>query len=187
MDLREYFIILKKHLVVLFAFGLLGAVVAAVGAPKVTGGVHFQQLFFIPAPKETAEELYRSPSYFAQERARNFTDTAVALISNSDFLADAQVNASITSRKVAPQLIRLTAQAAEAQTAREAIDKTVVVFNQKMASLEEDGQALTIKPVESQPREVFVGPTKGVATTAGAFLGVTFALIVIGLKVYFRL
>ena len=117
--------------------------------------------------------------YYAQETARNFTDTAIAILSSHDYkttiLAPGQ---TLTVRKLAPQVIQVTATAAGAQETSQLIAKAIGNFNRQFTELHPVGQA-------QEPK--FAAAGKKILAAAGLVLGFTFAFFVVSLKEYFRI
>lgn len=185
MELREFLKIATRNIWAIIIFSVIGAVLAASIATKTSATVHLEQLFFIPA-KSPNPESQIGTGYYDQETARNFTDTAVAILESPDFAKELKGQGTISVRKVAPQIIRISANAPHLQTAKGQIDEAASTFNRKMVDL--SGTTLyELKAVGTGPQRTFSSPSKKVAAIFGVLAGSVFAIFAIGLKNYFKL
>jgi len=187
VELKQFINILKKNIFFIVFFGVLGVVVALFFALKFSSGYQQSQLFYVNSPEESTQSVYNFEGYFAQEKARNFTDTAVAILTSPDFLKDvSNQSAAVGIRKLAPQVIRITVTASDPQVPAESINKIAAAFNQKLSGLTQENKAVTIKPIAKIQEPVFAGPDKKVLIAFGLMAGVVFAILTIGLKIYFK-
>jgi len=187
MELREYIRLLRKNIGAVIVLVLFGALLSLLISAKLPSGYSQSQTFYIVAPKETSREFYDYEGYFGQQKARDFTDTAVVLLGSDDFRREVNISdVSLTARKVAPQVIKLTTTAKSASEAKDALEKTSQSFNQKLVSLAGQDQALQIKPVGQVQPGYFTSPNKKILAVFGASLGFVFAVLVISLKTYFK-
>lgn len=180
LELRQYLKILKKNIFFISLFILGGAVLAFMFTFRWGSGVRFEEYFYISTPR-TADSIY-----YSQETARNFTDTAVAILASPDFVSGIILpNEQIAVRKIAPQVIKLTATAFHQETAKSVVERTVSGFNQKVADLAGD-QAVWLSPVGQGGQTYPLTPNRSLIVIFGALAGSVFALFVIGLKTYFK-
>ncbi len=187
MEFKEYLAILKKNAFFILFLAIFGAAVSLLITAKITKGARLSQLFYVQAPKE-ALEVYHFEGYYTQEKARNFTDSAVVILESPDFTSEVvDSSISVSVRKVAPQVIRLTVAAGDLQTSQEVIPKIASAFNSKMISLSGDDQAPKLVAIGQFPKALATRPTRSIATVFGAVVGGIFALMVAGLKTYLRL
>ena len=186
MELRIYLKIILKNLPIILLFAIGGSLIAFLITAKTASGVQLAQLFYIAEPQGSSSASYRYEGYYAQERARNFTDTAVSILESPDFATLVKDSpGSIQVRKMAPQVIRVTASAtSETQTAS-LINAAAGAFNQKMAPLS-PAEPLTLKAIGNGPQAVFSGPTRSVSMASGFLLGTLFALLVVGIRTYLK-
>ena len=180
------FKILSKYIYLFIPIIILGAVIGAKSAKLLPSGYSQSQLFFLASPQESASQNnYYSP-FFSQENARNFTDTAAAIIRDEQFLNEVSADhPSVAVQKVAPQLIRITVTSPGANLAQ-ILDQIPQIYNQKITLLSE-GSAATIKAVSPATTPVYFALSGPILAAVGAILGLLFSLIVIGLKVYLKL
>lgn len=187
MELAEYVKILKKNLYLVALFTVLGVVLALVFASKINKGPSYQQLFFLNSPKEAAANANYSEGFYAIEKARNFTDTALAIISSPDFANEVKGNGDLVSaKKIAPLVIRLTVNARDLDGAQSTLNKTKDRFNQKVVELTESEQ-FQLAPIGTAIVPVTAQPPRWALIVFGAFAGLVFALVTISLKTYFKL
>ena len=189
MDLREIFKLIKNQIYFVLALIFLGAIIGAQSAKFFPSGYSKSQLFFLTTAQapDQAQNNYFAP-YYAQENARNFTDTAVAILGSLEFLKEAvPADASVTVRKVAPQLIRITAQSPNPSDLQEPLEQISQVFNQKIAAIPQDAYASQLREVSSPTAPAFFALNAQILAAVGAILGLVSSLLVIGLKVYLKL
>ncbi|OGD87350.1 hypothetical protein A3D81_02285 [Candidatus Curtissbacteria bacterium RIFCSPHIGHO2_02_FULL_40_17] len=204
MELAEYIKILKKNAYLVALFTVLGIALALVFVSKINKGPRYEQLFFImsvseeertPAErtgesiastKEAQDAVYRFEGFYATEKARNFTDTALAIILSPDFKNEVTTQATaLSARKIAPQLIRLSIYAANLDSARSTMNKTKDRFNQKIVDLTGDSE-FQLKPIGTAIVPVTAQPQPKALIIFGAIAGFVFALVTIGFKTYFK-
>ena len=187
MEFKEYLKFFKKNIGILLLLVVLGVVLALVITYKLPSGYSQSRLFYIVGPKTTAQTTYDYEGYYAQQKARDFTDTAVAILESPDFTAEVGISSvSLSVRKVAPQVLRLTAVAKDAREAEDAIEKISQSFNLKLVDLAGYDPALKIKPIGKAQPSYFSSPNKKILGVFGGMLGFIFGILVVGLKVYFK-
>jgi capsular polysaccharide biosynthesis protein len=194
MELKEYVEVVKKNILIIFLLTFLGGAVALYFATNFKSGYRLEQDFFISSSRETSslaspqQALTDSPqnSYYSQEYARNFTDTAVAILASPDFAGSLNTPGSIAIRKEAPQVIKITTIASDPQLAKSLMEKVTSIFNGKIRELQPSTtfQINAIGKV-SEPRQA--NPPPKIVLAFGAAAGFVTSLAVIGLKTYFRL
>lgn len=188
MELRQYLKILRKNLALIIVFGGAGALIAFFLTLKLPSGYSQRSLFYLVPPLTASPTSYNFEGYYAQEKARNFTDTAVAILESADFTQKVvESNQSLSVRKVAPQVVRLSAFAPSGEAARLLIEKAASRFNQELNNLSGQADSLKIVPIDSQRSSNYSSPNRLVYLLSGFLGGFLFALLAIGLKVYFRL
>jgi len=188
LELRVYLKILKKNILFILLFAAFGAVAAFMFTLKLASGVRFEQYFYLVSSNNPGSQAQpaENSTYFSQEAARNFTDTAIAILSSPDFISEISLgNGQIAVRKMAPQVIKLTATASQEGTAKSLIEKTTSSFNQKILSLAGD-QIVSLKPVGRGAQPVALAPNRSLIVIFGLLSGSVFALLVVGLKIYFK-
>lgn len=187
MELKQYVDIIKKNILIIALLTLLGAAIALYLSSNLQSGYKFAQTFYISdqntqqAPADTAQN-----SYFIQEKVRNFTDTAVAILQSPDFSNGLDTQGSISVRKQAPQVIKITTLAPNQESAKSLMEKVTASLNAKIAQLS-PGSAFQIKAVGQPPPPQVAGPSPKITVVFGALAGLTVSLIVTSLKTYFRL
>lgn len=186
MELATYIKILRKNIGVLIALPVAFAILALYLSTKLQSGYAFEQTFYVAPEEGTLPQTQASPdqsSYFTQEKARNFTDTAVAILESADFRRDLG-SGSISVKKAAPQLIKITAVSQDVPTSQVLMEKTISTFNAKLKNLPADFQIKAIG-TPANPQKSAVSPKIIIAFALLA--GLTIAVLTIGLKRYFRL
>ena len=187
MEFKEYIKIFKKNIGVLLLLVVLGVVLALVITYKLPSGYSQSRLFYIAGPKTTSQTNYDYEGYYVQQKARDFTDTAVAILESADFTSQVGISSvNFSVRKVAPQVIKLTATAKDSLEAENAIEKISQSFNLKLVNLTGNDPALQIKPIGKAQPSYFSSPNKIIVGVFGGSLGFIFGILVVGLKVYFK-
>lgn len=198
MELKEYLKVFKKYFAFILLVGLTGALIAYISTKSLPRAYSLTQTFYLAAltstpgrsePALQSQDIYSYEGYYAQEKARNFTDTAVAILDSDDFKSDVgEDSQNLAVRKMAPQVIRLTASAPNSQSAQKLMSKTINIFNEKSVTLADSRFVLSLKPISSH----VPGPSrdqidKKIITVFGLLLGFAFATFVVSLKTYFRI
>lgn len=186
MELRQYLKILQKNIVFILTISLSGAILAVLVTRSLPSGYQKSQTFFLSQPEGEAGQL---PEYYAQEKARNFTDTAVAILDSPDFKREVvSPGQDLAIRKTAPQIIRITIAAQSSQSAQELMASVTNTFNSKLATLlQNQGGISQLKEIgvsQDPERKVM---DKKVFTISGLILGFAAAITAISLKTYFKL
>ncbi len=185
MELKEYIKILKTNIFLILLFAVLGASLAFFFAAKFEKDRSYQQIFFITAPSETEEVGFSFEGFYSSEKARNFTDTAIAVILTPDFAAEVAPVKITSVRKIAPQVIRLSAQAENQSEAKEALTDAKDIFNQKIIDLT-GFESFQLKPVGNMVTPQTAKFSKNALVAFGALAGLIFALVTVGAKTYFK-
>ncbi|MBI2598802.1 hypothetical protein HYW40_01075 [Candidatus Curtissbacteria bacterium] len=188
MELKLYIAIIKKNILIITLITFLGAAIAFYLSLNLQSGYKFAQTFYIldqntvpSLPADTAQN-----SYFTQEKARNFTDTAVAILTSPDFTGDLDIQGSISVRKQAPQVIKITTLAQDQEAAKSLMEKVITSFNAKILKLQ-PSSAFQINAIGKVPDPEPANPSPKIVLAFGAASGFVVALITVGLKTYFRL
>ncbi|OGD97569.1 hypothetical protein A3G16_03365 [Candidatus Curtissbacteria bacterium RIFCSPLOWO2_12_FULL_41_16] len=189
MELKQYLAVFKQYSFFILIFTIIGAALSLIYVSKLPSGIHLEQLFFVTSSQTSinSPNLSYPDDYFAQEKARNFTDTAVSILESQDFSQEViTFPETISAQKIAPQVIKLAVTSQTPQSARLLIQKAVVKFNQKLQDLA-GSEPIQLKAIGENSNLVPNFPNKKILASAGAVAGFTFALFVTGLKTYFRL
>lgn len=182
MELEHYIKVIKKNILIVAVLTLLGLAVAYYFSKNFQSGYLASQTFYIS--QDQTQDATQS-SYFTQEKARNFTDTAVAILQSVDFKNSLAARGAISVNKVAPQVIRISAIAADSTSAKNLMESVVNSFNTKIKELSLAPSQL--KPVDKLPEPQIAALSPKIILAFGAAVGFAASLLVIGLKVYFRL
>lgn len=189
MELKEYIKILKKEKLSISSIVGFAIIIGIFYSLKSTPGYKIEQIFLIEATISALPAAVSvSPQISAispQEEARNFTETAVALIKSND-LAQNQFQTALSAEKVAPQLIKVTVTAKSKYDAKIQIEKTVASFNRNIKELIK-GDSVTLKPIGATPEASLSKIDSKIILALSFFAGLTFALLTVSLKTYFRL
>lgn len=180
MELKQYIAILKKYWLFMAFFALAGAAIAALTAPNLTAGWRLEQTFLLQAPELEQDSQDR---YYQQEIARNFTDSAVAILTSPSFSADVNAPGTVSARKIASQVIRITVSFPNQQDTADTLTKTVLALNQKLAGLNK----LQLEALGTASGPYFWAVDAKIAAPAGALLGLAMAIFIVALKTYFKL
>lgn len=190
MELNEFITLVKKYIVLIVIFALIGAVLGVSSTKFFSSGFNHQRFYFLtdPSPDIQENQDYRSENYFLQEKSRNFTDTAVAILDSPDFKNEVLGPGDLLQvRKVAPQLVRLNLISQSADSNFSKLQKVTVVFNRKIQNLTESTPTSQLKPVGSVSSPSYSSLNSRVLLVFGAILGAAFALLIIGLKNYHKI
>lgn len=185
MEFKQYLEIIKKNMVFVTVFTLGGLALALISTKNLSKNYIQNQTFFVASQATPTATLQQSTTYYMEEEARNFTDTTVALIQSPDFQNDLAQKGSISIKKNGPQVITITASTKTPQEAKILLKGTVLSFNNKLASLNNQQTILKEVGTPSAPSQRIL--SKKVAATAGLFLGLAASILAISLKTYFKL
>ena len=188
MELKKYLKILKENFYLVILFVLAAATISLLASPKIASGYRQSKIFYVSSPKIEASQYYTYEGFYSQEKARNFTDTAVAILESVDFtsqILSPQENIQVT--KVAPQVLRISATAPSQTSTNLVLEKITTAFNQKMLDLQGASQSFEIRPVGASQDIFYQGANRKIIIIFGALVGAIFALVVISLKTYFKL
>lgn len=169
---------------------MLGAVFGASSTKFFSSGFQHQRSYFLidPTVERQVPENPNSESFSLQEKSRNFTDTAVAILDSIDFKSEVLENGdSLQVRKVAPQIIRLTLISNTSDPNFQKLEKVTNSFNLKIQNLTESTPSSMLKAIGPANSPVYSSFSRPILSAFGSILGVTFALLVIGLKNYYRI
>lgn len=185
MELREFLKIIKKDLWLVIVFAFIGAVGGILIAPRYSSGFKAAQTFFIKAApiedKSDPQSIYQ-----AQDQAGKFTDSAVAIIESPDFLKEALgSNQSLSARKLAPLVIRLTSTSQNQSQSEAIIEQTQTLFNSKIKNLNPNLE-FSLSPIGQKQPATYVKINRKIIILFGTFLGIIFGFLSISLKTYFK-
>lgn len=182
MELKQYLSIFKKYLVFITLCFILGIVLGVLTTKFLPSGYNQSQTFYlnISTPSNTPQsDNYNG--FYAQERARNFTDTAVAILESSDFQSEVLTpTQALVVKKLAPQVVRLSVIAQNQESSKDLMRKTTDTYNRKFTDI-------ALSPIASPQEPSFKRSSRKIYAAAGAVLGFATAVVVISLKSYFRL
>lgn len=187
MELEEYLRILKKEKLTIAVIIILSVIIGFLYSVKQTPGYKVSQTFLIEATRSAVnqpEYTSGSSTISTQEEARNFTDTAVALLKEKNSDTPAQI--SVSAQKEAPQLVKIIVTAQNSLEAKLYVQKTAEIFNQKVKNLVSES-IITIKPVNSEPEAIQNNFPTYIIMPLSFMAGLTLATLLISLKTYFRL
>lgn len=190
MEINQLIPLIKKNALIIIIFAAIGAVTAATSANFFSSGFNHQRLYFLTSPNMTNQitDNPNSESYLLQEKSRNFTDSAIAILDSPDFKAETlDQGDSLQVRKVAPQVIRLNLISASPDNNNSKLDNVISEFNTKIQQLTKSTSSVELKPVGGLTPPSYSALSKKVLFAFGAVLGTAFALLVIGLKNYYKI
>lgn len=187
MELKEYIKLFKKYLAFIILCMLLGAALGTFFTKFLPSGYYLSQTFFLAMPQGTAQ-TYDYEGFYAQEKARNFTDSAVAILESPDFKSEvALAHQSLAVKKLAPQTIRLTTVTQNPESSKELMQKTTNTFNKKFIDLAGDKNALSLKQIASSQEPSYQASSRKIYALGGIVIGFAASVAVISLKSYFKL
>lgn len=184
MEFKEYIELIKQNILIIVIAMVLGAVVAFYFSTNFQAGYKFEQDFFL-SPQETSADTPQN-SYYSLEKARDFTDTAVAILQSPDFVGSLGTKGSVAIRKLAPQVIKITATEGDPQSAKTTVGKVASSFNAEIGKLQ-PSSTFQISTIGKVPDPRPAGPSPKIVLAFGAACGFVVSLVAIGLKTYFRL
>lgn len=191
MELKQYLKVAKKYWLLIVIASLTGVLLALFAVRKMPQGFVLTQTFFITPPAVQNFAQYHFEAYYAGEKARNFTDTAVAILDSADFKSRlVSPGQALQVKKLAPQVIQIKAFAPAPEEAKQLMMTTTNAFNAQFVFV----QPLPADPASFGLKEVVPpqAPTqqvvdRRVAAAAGLVLGFAFAIFVVSLKSYFKI
>lgn len=192
MEITTYYQIIKKNLLFILACTAGSAILAYLLTTRNFPGYKLNQTFLLTQqsqPVTTSQQtpLYDYDGFYLQERARNFTDTAVSILESPDFTGSVQAPGSIiTVQKLAPQLIKITTISPTADEAKFLIERVAIAFNQKLQSLQES-KTLQIKAIGAPQEPQLNKINQKVIIVFGIVVGAALGVFVTFLKNYFKL
>ena len=189
MELKEYIKVFKKYFAFILLVSATGALIAYIQTKSLPSGYSLTQTFYLAGPASLSSDYFTYEGFYAQEKARNFTDSAVAILDSDDFKSDVgEGSQNLTVRKMAPQVIRLTASAPNAESTQKLMTKTINIFNEKSITFADSKFSLSLKPISQKTTQPALSKiNKKIVTIFGLLLGFAFATFVVSLKTYFKL
>lgn len=176
MELKEYLKVYKKYWVLIIIIAVLSAVLAFFYSRQLPTGYKNSQTFFL-SPQTGSTNL---ETFHAQEKARNFTDTAVAIISSPDFKSQITTGGeSLAVKKLAPQVLQITTFSTNPENSKILTKKAISLANEKFST--------NLVEVESALEPADVAQKKYIYVLAGLVAGLAFAIFAISLKTYFKI
>lgn len=191
MELKQYLKVAKKYWLFIVIVSLAGVLLALFAARKMPQGISLAQAFFITPPPIQNFAQYHFEAYYAGEKARNFTDTTVAILSSADFKSQVVgPGQALQVKKLAPQVIQIKAFAPNPAETKQLMMATVNTFNAKFIfaqPLPADPASFGLKEIAPAQEPARQAVDRRVASAAGLVLGFTFAIFVVSLKSYFKI
>jgi len=195
MELKLYLILIKKNLLVIIVCVALSASFAYFISIKAESGYKLEQSFLMSSTSiqtnqtsQTASpQIYDFDNFYNQEKARNFTDTAVAILQNPDFANSLNIGGSrISAQKLSPQLIKITVISDSFSDSQFTLERAVLEFNRKLKALDPQN-SLEVKPIGTAREPIFTRINTNIALAAGAVFGLAVSAFLISVKTYFKL
>lgn len=193
MELKDLIKILRENLILILCLTVLSIALSYIYASQKASGYNVAQTYLINTQEASTSSQLSPPetrnfdSFYQQEKARNFTDTAVAILQSSDFQKDIASPAdSLSIQKVALQVIKITSTSNNSQDAQKLNEKTVSTFNEKIKNLlpNQPPQLLSVGPISQSFSTV---SQRKIYLLFGAIAGFTLGLFIAGLKTYLKL
>lgn len=186
MELKELISIIRKNWQIVVALSVTGVVLALFLTAKMSKNYVQTQTLFVSAKQQPPDTTSTSPAYYDQEKARNFTDTAVAILQSPDFKNSVLGPGESTStKKEAAQVLTITASAPTPEAASQLMEKTITTFNNNLVNL--NNQETLLKQVGKNQEPHLPAVNRKVYLLAGLLLGLAASVAAISLKTYFRL
>ncbi len=189
MELKAYLETFKKYYLLIGLFTVIGAIIAFTYVAKTPAGSRIDQTFYVATqPKNLGQApATELDTYTQNQNARNFTDTATALAQSPDFSqAFVKSGQSLQVRKLAPQIIKVTATSQNSQESQNLLKSFEIELNQKIATLD-PAAGVSIKSIGQTPSAYSTKLNRKIIILFGAFMGFVFAVFTSGLKTYFKL
>lgn len=189
MDINEIFLTLKRNAIFIVIFAIIGGFIGLSSSSIFSSGYQHSGTFFLtePAVKNNIEDI-RSDNFLQQEKARNFTDTAIAILQSADFQRNAVLPGdSLNVRKKAPQVISLVYSSSNIDEKNSNIFNLVSEFNSIVANLTESTPASQLKPIGQLGNPLYSSTGKSTLVFAGSLIGVIFAILILSTKNYLKL
>ncbi|OGD95706.1 hypothetical protein A3F02_00130 [Candidatus Curtissbacteria bacterium RIFCSPHIGHO2_12_FULL_38_9b] len=188
MELKTYIKIVKKYIILIIIISVLGGFIAVVLTSNIRKGIRTENNFLISAFGENYQQGYQYDGFYAQEKAKNFTDNAVAIIESPQFINELMSQEGLIAvRKIGPQIIRISVTSQNRETASLILESIESNFNKKIKHLYGDKQAFIISPVGQHvviDQNVF---DRKIIFVFGALIGSLFAILSVGLKIYLKI
>lgn len=183
MELKTYLKIIKKNLIFISIFAVIGVILGFYSTNFLPSGYIQNQTLFV---SDTGK--YENPnSTIKQDKALNYTDSAVSIIQSEDFLLSAQItNSKIEVKKLAPQVIKITATSQSAEISRQDLLSSVEKFNEKTQQLLGD-KSIQLTPIGSTPTPTYFALNNKILATFGALIGIISSAAILALVSYLKL
>ena len=194
MELKDLIKIIKNNLVLIGAITLVCVLLAYIYSSQRASGYNAAQTYLIDTQEATnspqISSLGQPPnfdSFYKQEKARNFTDTAVAIIQSADF-QNGLISSrdSISVQKIAPQIIKIVTVSQNLNQAQALSGEIPSAFNQKIKNLLPN-QPPQLVPLGSTSQTYSTTSQRKFYLLFGAVAGLALGIFVTGLKTYLKL
>lgn len=183
MELNIYLKLIKKNFIFIIIFAVVGTLLGFYSTGFLPSGYSQNQTFFV---SET--EIEKNPSLLTnQDKALNYTDSAVSIIQSEDFLLSAQItNSQIEAKKLAPQVIKLTSISHSSETSKQDLSTAVLKFNEKTQQLL-GNKSIQLTPIGPAPNPTYFALNSKILAMFGATIGIISSAAILALVSYLKL
>lgn len=184
MELKTFLKILKAYLVNILILASFGGVLGYYSSKISAESFQIEKTYFVRMPSSDAANQIEN--LLIQNQASSQTDTAVALLESADFQGEAlSVGSSLSVRKLAPQVVRLTITNSSQDNLLKDFQNLPQNFSLKTQKLNQNNLNLVSVSENNKIQQPNVN-TK-ITTGVGFLLGLLSALLLIGLKLYLKI
>jgi len=206
MEFRKLLRILKKQWLFLLLATVLFAGIALVGSLQIPPLHRAQMTLYIKRSTQPAsQEFFNYDGYYAQQAAERYTDTVAGLLREKSSVKDAlgvlevgvnqkilrQIYKRVEIKKVAPQLVRITARKRfdyeEVWKPQDLVAALAGRVQQSVRDLNKGGdEAFSVDVLNEEPLVEQNEPVVWLNMIVGGLLGLFFAFFVVAFKEYLR-
>lgn len=179
MYLDQYIKIAKTNLFFICALTAVGAVCGYLSVAHIESGYKAQQTIFVRIEKS-------NPLAYESVDAQTITDTVVAYISSTDYQRKANKTSQTNAKKVAAQVVTLTATSQNLEEAQNSLKNTTTNFNQVAPDLIRHAK-VELTNVGEQAIPTKNALNSRVLALFGTLLGFAASISIISVSRYFRL
>mgnify|MGYP001601264765 CR=1 FL=1 len=183
MELKQYLKLIQKNITFIGILTIVGLILGLYSAKLLPSGYKQSQVFFVT--QSTADE---SPNtLYKQDRALNYTDSAVSIIQSDDFLLSAQISQStVEVKKLAPQVIKITLTSQSREKSTQDLSTILLRFNEKTEQILQS-KTIQLTPIGIAPTPVFFALNSKILAIFGALIGFISSAAILALTSYFKL
>ncbi len=183
MELKIYIKLIQKNLIFIGILTVIGIVLGFYVAGFLPSGYKQNQTLFV---SETEKNETPNP-LLKQDRALNYTDSAVSIIQSEDFLLSAQItNSQIEAKKLAPQVIKITLTSQSAEISKQDLSTIILKFNEKTQQLLGD-KSIQLIPIGPTPTPNHFALNNKILASFGALIGIISSAAILALVSYLKL